>query len=308
MQSAPTKVPQLDLDQPFTVLSDVTFDDNYVTKVDQVAYLGVPNSSTWDNSGNANLIWRHDSKEGFVMYDNVDKGEFAFESNGVNYYKFNIKAGCNKFQFQRKNASTEADTHNTTGTFAETPEYIYKDLRTGINCYMLDGTVNGKTHNGYWCALPAKSGDYRLLYVEQVVEKDANGNTVVTRKKAHPSDVVRSENITVEGKIVSLHIYKERTYEANSGGGLTYTSSNNPEVILQCYDGSKWVDKECHMVFGPLETLPSMGMLPGRKNASVGSDKDDFVYDNGMKSSKTTATKTKVAACGTSISLKTAAQ
>jgi hypothetical protein len=147
---------------------------------------------------------------------------------------------------------------------------------------MLDGTVNGKIHNGYWCALPAKSGDYRLLYVEQVVEKDANGNTVVTRKKAHPSDVVRSENITAEGKIVSLHIYKERTYKASSGGGNTYTSSNNPEVILQRYDGSKWVDEECHMVFGPLETLPSMGMLPGRKNASVGSDKDDFVYDNGI--------------------------
>ena len=282
MQSAPTKVPQLDINQPFTVLSDVTFDDNYVTKVDQVAYLGVPNSSTWDNSGNANLIWRHDSDNGFIMYDNVDNGEFAFESNGVNYYKFNINAGCNKFQFQRKNASTEADYKNTTGTFAETPAYIYKDLRTGINCYMLDGTVNGTTHNGYWCALPAKSGDYRLLYVEQVVEKDANGNTVVTRKKAHPSDVVRSENITAEGKIVSLHIYKERTYEANAGGGKTYESSNNPEVILQRYDGSKWVDEECHMVFGPLETLPSMAMLPSRKNASVGSDKDDFVYDNGI--------------------------
>ena len=287
MQSAPTKVPQLDLDQPFTVLSDVTFDDNYVTKVDQVAYLGVPNSSTWVNSGNANLIWRHDSDKGFTMYDNVDKGEYAFESNGVKYYKFNIKAGCNKFLFQRKNASTEADTHNTTETFAETPAYIYEDLRSGINCYMLDGTVDGKKHNGYWCTLPPQSGDYRLLYVEQVVEKDANNNTVITRKKVHPSDVVKGSEITAEGTIVSLHTYKERTYQAiqiyDAGGNHTYyKSSNNPEIILQRYDGSKWVDEECHMVFGPLETLPSMGMLPGRKNASVGSDKDDFVYDNGI--------------------------
>ena len=283
MQSAPTEVPQLDLNQPFTVLSDVTFDDNYVTKVDQVVYLGVPNSSTWDNSGDANLIWRHDSDKGFVMYDNVDKGDIAFESNGVNYYIFNIKAGCNKFLFQRKNASKEADTHNTTGTFAETPAYIYQDLRTGINCYMLDGTVNGTKHNGYWCALPAKSGDYRLLYVEQVVEKDANGNTVVTRKKAHPSDVVRSENITAEGKIVSLHTYKDRTYEAKLDGGETYTSSNNPEIILQRYDGSKWVDEEWHMVYGPLETLPMMACLPGRKNASPGSDIDDLKYHDGIE-------------------------
>ena len=292
MQSAPTEVPQLDLDQPFIVLSDVTFDDNYVTKVDQVAYLGVPNSSTWDNSGNANLIWRHDSNEGFVMYDNVDKGELAFESNDVKYYKFNIIAGCNKFLFQRKNASTEADTHNTTGTFAETPAYIYRDLRSGINCYMLDGTVDGTKHNGYWCALPPQSGDYRLLYVEQVVEKDAQGTTI-TRKKAHPSDVVRANEITAEGAIVSLHTYQDRTYPAitvyDEGGNHTYDqgSFSNPEIILQKYDGSNWVDMESYMVYRQLETAhASMATLPGRKNASPGSSVDDFRIGDGIEAIK----------------------
>ena len=283
MQSAPTKVPQLDLNQPFTVLSDVTFDDNYVTKVDQVAYLGVPNSSTWSNSGNANLIWRHDSDKGFTMYDNVDEGVFAFESNGVKYYKFNIKAGCNKFEFQRKNASTEADYKNTTSTFAETPAYIYEDLRTGINCYMLDGTVDGKKHNGYWCTLPPQSGDYRLLYVEQVVEKDANNNTVITRTKAHPSDIIRKGTLI---DTVSLHTYKDRKYMANAGGSK-YESSNNPEIILQKYLGNdQWQDVECQMVYGPIETIPAMGQLPGRKNASPNSPIDDLKLHNGIENIK----------------------
>ena len=277
------KVRQFDLTQPYTIERDIRFDANYVTKVPQVAYLGVPNSlSGWaETSTRAQYIWRFDSQGDFLMEEVADRGTFEFEVNGVKYYKYTIQAGCNKFQFQHKTKST--DYYNQKTTHHETNAYLYEVLTTDVNCYMLDGGTYGDLHTGYWCALPARTGDYRLLYVEQVVEKDANGNTVVTRKKAHPSDVVRSENITAEGKIVSLHIYKERTYEANSGGGLTYTSSNNPEVILQRYDGSKWVDEECHMVFGPLETLPSMGMLPGRKNASVGSDKDDFVYDNGIE-------------------------
>ena len=284
MQSAPAadKQRKIDLNQSQTVLGDMTFESNYVTKVPQTIYLGVPNSSTWNNSGNANLIWRYDSYDSFMMYDNLDKGEFEFEANGVKYYKFTLQPGCNKFKFQRKDESTHQDFHNASTTYAETLFYLYEVLNTDVNCYMLDGGMYDGKHTGYWCTLPPRDGDYRLLYVEQVVEKDANGNTVVARKKAHPSDVVKAGEITASGKIVSLHIYKERTYEAKLGGGNTYTSSNNPEVILQRYDGSKWVDEECHMVFGPLETLPSMGMLPGRKNASVGSDKDDFVYDNGI--------------------------
>ena len=277
------KVRKFDLTQPHTVLRDIKLESNYVTKVSQTIYLGVPNSSTWNNSGNANLIWRYDSQGSFMMYDDLDMGKEVFEANGVKYYEFTLQPGCNKFQFQRKDKSTHQDLHNASTTYAQTLFYLYEVLNTDVNCYMLDGGMYGEKHTGYWCALPPQSGDYRLLYVEQVVEKDANNNTVVARKKAHPSDVVRASELNAQGTIVSLHIYKERTYEADLGGGNTYTSSNNPEVILQRYDGSKWVDAECHMVFGPLEAIPSLGMLPGRKNASIGSDKDDFVYDNGIE-------------------------
>ena len=278
------KVRKFDLTQPHTVLRDIKLESNYVTKVSQTIYLGVPNSSTWNNSGNANLIWRYDSYDSFMMYDNLDKGEFEFEANGVKYYKFTLQPGCNKFQFQRKDESTHQDFHNASTTYAKTLFYLYEVLNTDVNCYMLDGGMYDGKHTGYWCTLPPRDGDYRLLYVEQVVEKDADGYTIITRKKAHPSDIIRNGTAS---QIVSLHTYKERKYTADAGGGSTYTSSNNPEIILQKYLGDdQWEDVECQMVYGPIETIPVMGQLPGRKNASSNSAIDDLKLHNGIENIK----------------------
>ena len=280
------KTRQFDLTQPYTIERDIRFDANYVTKVQQIAYLGVPNNNCdWDkNASYANFIWRFDSYYSFPMTNSNDKAEFAFEEDGVKYYKFTIPAGCNKFQIQRKQARND-DNNNQNQTHSHTCDHEYMVLNAGVNCYMLnEGTFNSNTHTGYWCALPAREGDYRLLYVEQVVEKDANGYTIITRKKAHPSDIIRKGT---DRQIVSLHTYKERTYTANAGGGLTYESSNNPEIILQKYIGNnQWQDVECQMVYGPIETIPAMGQLPGRKNASPGSDIDDLKYHNGIENIK----------------------
>ena len=276
------KVRKFDLTQPHTVLRDIKLESNYVTKVAQVAYLGVPNGCDWDKTttaANANLTWRFDSYGSFSMTNSKDKAEFAFEEDGVNYYKFTIPAGCNKFQIQRKEARND-DENNTNYRFSHTCDHEYMVLNAGVNCYMLnEGTFNSNTHTGYWCALPAHTGDYRLLYVEQVVEKDAD-YTVITRTKAHPSDIIRKGTLI---DTVSLHTYKDRKYMANAGGSR-YESSNNPEIILQKYLGNdQWEDVECQMVYGPLETLPVMGQLPGRKNASPGSDIDDLKYHNGIE-------------------------
>ena len=281
------KVRQFNLTQPYTIERDIRFDANYVTKVLQVAYLGVPNNNCdWDkNASYANFIWRFDSYYSFPMTNSNDKAEFAFEEDGVKYYKFTIPAGCNKFQIQRKQARND-DNNNQNQTHSQTCDHEYMVLNAGVNCYMLnEGTFNSNTHTGYWCALPARTGDYRLLYVEQVVEKDADGYyTIITRKKAHPSDIIRKGTAR---QIVSLHTYKERTYTANAGGGSTYTSSNNPEIILQKYLGNdQWEDVECQMVYGPIKTIPAMGQLPGRKNASSNSPIDDLKLHNGIKNIK----------------------
>ena len=138
---------------------------------------------------------------------------------------------------------------------------------------------------GMWVP-EAEEGDYRLLYVEQVVEKSKDsGNewkTIITRKKAHPSDIIKKGT---PSQIVSLHVYKERKYnDANAGNGTTYESSSNPEIILQQYqkvgEVHNWVNIERHMVLGPLETLPGMAMAPGRRNAAANAE---LVYDDGIE-------------------------
>ena len=265
MQSAPVvdKKRQVELNQPFTVLNDVTFDDNYVTKVDQVAYLGVPNNNCdWDkNASYANFTWRFDSDDKFPMTNSKDKAEFAFEEDGVNYYKFTIPAGCNKFQIQRKQARND-DENNQNETFSHTCDHEYMVLNTGINCYMLDnGTFNKNTHTGHWCELPPAKGDYRLLYIEQKVEKE-DWKTVITRTKAHPSNIIREGT---NSQIVSLYINAE---------------GNHPEVILQQYDGTNWTNQERHMVLGPLTADAGMAMLPGRRNAT---NENILIYDDGIE-------------------------
>lgn len=151
---------------------------------------------------------------------------------------------------------------------------------------LADGQV--KLSAAYPSVVTPEAGDYRLLYVEQVVEKSiANGDewkTVITRKKAHPSNIIKKR--TESGvDTVSLHVYNNNTYQAVKNPKATnnedkyYTSPSNSAVILQQYNGTTWEDKEHHMVFKSLETLPSMAMLPGRRNTS---SETTLKYDKGI--------------------------
>ena len=149
---------------------------------------------------------------------------------------------------------------------------------------LADGQV--KLSAAYPSVVTPEAGDYRLLYVEQVVEKSiANGDewkTVITRKKAHPSDIIKKGT---PSQIVSLHVYNKNTYQAVKNPKATnnedkyYTSPSNSAVILQQYNGTTWEDKEHHMVFGPMETLPAMAMLPGRRNTEGNAI---LKYDDGI--------------------------
>ena len=135
-------------------------------------------------------------------------------------------------------------------------------------------TINANKNGVIWTP-PYEVGDYRLLYVDQVVEKGTGADswkTVIRRTYEHPSDVVKKSATTGKRDVVSLHIF---------------TKHENPEVILQQYqtveDEDQWVDIEAHMVNGPLNALPGTAMLPGRKNAGEESGCDDFVYDDGIE-------------------------
>ena len=267
--------------QTLTINGDITLDDNFKTKERHVVYLGVLETlDNWQLENNQTYyIWRYDSK-GSISMTAADEGSYVFTKDGIKYYRFTIAAGCNSYRFERK------DKDSFTGTTHACSEWLdFQIPLTDVNCFTLKDEKDDKNrYKGTWGVLPAQPGDYRLLYVEQVVEKSEKAGdewkTIITRKKAHPSNIIRKGTAR---QIVSLHTYKDRTYMANAGGS-EYESSNNPEIILQKYLGNdQWQDVECQMVYGPLETLPIMANLPGRKNASPGSNIDDLQHQDGIE-------------------------
>ena len=276
IKAEPTKE-ELTTGQTLTINGDITLDDNFKTKERHVVYLGVPETlDNWQLENNQTYyIWRYDSK-GSISMTAADEGSYVFTKDGIKYYRFTIAAGCNSYRFERK------DKDSFTGTTHACSEWLdFQIPLTDVNCFTLKDEKDDKNrYKGTWGVLPAQPGDYRLLYVEQVVEKSEKAGdewkTIITRKKAHPSNIIRKGTAR---QIVSLHTYKDRTYTANLGDELTYESSNNPEIILQKYDGTNWNDVEWHMVYGPLETLPIMANLPGRRNTV----REELYYDDGIE-------------------------
>lgn len=128
-------------------------------------------------------------------------------------------------------------------------------------------------------ALAQNEGDYRLLYVEQT----AISYTEIKVDYSIGSDIIPASATPIQDT-VSLHIYNK----VKEVGLEIFNGINNPEIILQQYTSGTWVDKECHMVFGPLQIKNggSIIKLPGRKNAGSDSDIDDFVYDSGIPAIK----------------------
>ena len=262
-----------------TVCGNTTIDENFVTRNPHVVYFRVPTSlaTSWNANGTTNFVYSYnDIKKGETGYVTTMVADNSIQDAQYTYYHCTIPAGCHTFRFERKNNTNESALQSTVS-------FTHAMPFNGMNCFTITNK-SGDEYTGYWDVL-LTNGDYRLLYVEQVVEKsNASGNewkTVVTRKKAHPSDIIKKG---VESQIVSLHIYKERKYQAvkkyNGSTPEFYESSNNPEIILQQYSNGVWVDKESHMVFGPLETLPGMAMAPGRRNAAADGE---LVYDDGIE-------------------------
>ena len=288
------KKQKIDITQSFTVYSDVKFDDNFVTKKPYDCYLAVPdNLSEWHHTEGGKeaeyFIWRHSDFKSFEMIGRTHQGVFQYAENGYKYYKFTILEGCNKLSFQHKFPEATDTENNDNHTYQSVTIDKFSIPTTDVNCFVLTGASSG-----YWTKLPARNGDYRLLYVEQVVEKDKENNTVLTRKKAHPSDVIKKGEPV---DTVSLHVYRERSYQGikrydeegpnnNKQHDYYTTQASNASVILQQWNGSKWIDLSHHMVFGPLEAVPEVALLPGRKNAASSYSSENITnlyYDDGIE-------------------------
>ena len=106
---------------------------------------------------------------------------------------------------------------------------------------------------------PLLTGDFRLRYIEQ---------TPISKTQVREDYYINSDEIAKAAAgtktIVSLHIYN-RIVTVN---GQTVRNINNPEIILQQFNGTDWIDLERHMVFGPLKTNNAGAIkMPSRRNA-----------------------------------------
>ena len=129
---------------------------------------------------------------------------------------------------------------------------------TTSNCLRLSALWKGGGWIDCWTTPPTHQYDYRLLYREQTVKS----KTEIEIDYEHNSDIVKYVAEGTKVDTLSLHIYNKVSNDGVNG-------INNPEIILQQYDGSKWVDKESYMVFGPLKSdNPSVIRMPERKNSA----------------------------------------
>ena len=245
---------------PYTLCGSTTISANFVTILPHTVYLNITDYN-WSNDG---------AKLAIYVYDETDQeGQGTWipltQVGSTKYYTATIPAGESNFNFVRLSSSTL----NWNNKWNQTGNLAIPVTRSNTFKLTSFGT-DGKDATGVWETGAAFSGDYRLAYVEQVVANGEGANnwkTVInnTTPSHTPDDIIRKR---ANGRdTISLFI--------NVDG-------DNPEVILQQYDGSKWVDRETHMVTGPLKAGAGMAMINGRRNASADSNIDDFVYDDGI--------------------------
>lgn len=140
---------------------------------------------------------------------------------------------------------------------------------TRYNCFKLNAyrSSTGEWVDT-WTTLPTQTGDYRLIYREQTVESK---NEIRIDYEFNEGDRIKNinfDNQTAKTKTdtVSLHIYN-KVYKVSDDE--TINGVNNPEVILQQWNGTEWADVERYMVFGPLRSNKTgVIKMPHRKNTT----------------------------------------
>ena len=136
------------------------------------------------------------------------------------------------------------------------------------NTYQYKATADKNITAKFAEIIPTTPGNFRLKYVEQ---------TPISKTEIHEDYFIYSDEVEIgsPGKedVVSMHIFNRRENYINN--------LNNPEIILQQYNGTEWVDIERHMVFGPLKTNKGgVIKMPTRRNAT---EIPSIIYDKGIE-------------------------
>ena len=196
----------------------------------------------------------------FETRDNISY-TLAYSTSTHNVYRATFPAGYHTIKIKANGTQVVSG-------------YRQIPINSASNCFTIEGNA------GTWGDLPIKNGDYRLLYVEHEVTTNA-GEPKTTRQNAHPSDVFRFDDI-YKKDTVSLHIFNQTSNDwMDEAGKLIPGAQNNPAIVLQQYNGSKWEDVQVHMVYGPIRAKMDMAAMPGRKGANP-----IKLYDTGIENIK----------------------
>ena len=250
---------------------------NFVRKDDQVVYLNlnglsaIPN--TWlPGTGETTTYYAYvyntlTGEQLWIEMTQVEDKCYTCTIPGGKYNRLNFVHSTN-LELDQITNFTITDLKNS-GKEKRRSDFLTIPA-TRYNCYRIRGVYSSNTGSGKegyvdgWVAPPTQIGDYRLIYIEQEVASKTEINRTY---EFNEGDRIKKIASGTKTDIVSLHIYNKVSKDNN--GNLTGTALNNPEIILQQWDGTTWVDRERHMVFGPLQTDNTGHIrMPGRKNTA----------------------------------------
>ena len=262
---------------------------HFVRSEDQVVYLHLINykgniAKGWENATKENCTYYAFVENSFYYYSNPRRTEWIkMEPIGDYCYRCTIPGGLyDRVNFVQAK-ETAPDINGNTELYVGYNNNENQHKRSGFvripatrhNCYRLGGIYSSTNVNGAdaWTTPPTTTGDYRLIYIEQEVASKTEINRTY---EFIDGDRVKKIASGTKLDTVSLHIYNKVSKDNN--GNLTGTALNNPEIILQQWDGTAWVDVERYMVFGPLRSNnPGVIKMPNRKNTSA-----KIVVDKGI--------------------------
>ena len=234
---------------------------NLVRTDEQVIYLDISNKDKADSKWNGKTQFGCNLRTSFAIENNCTPQTATFEQVTNTLYKLTIQA--NVFE-----SITIVDAiNNHLVTVSTLPQAI---PYTRYNCFKLNAyqSSTGEWVDA-WTTVDTEEGDYRLIYREQTI---VDKNNIRVDYEFNEGDRIKKITSDTKTDIVSLHIYNKVSKDGVNG-------INNPEVILQQWNGTDWVDVERYMVFGPLRSdKPGVIKMPNRKNTAS----ETIVVDKGI--------------------------
>lgn len=239
--------------QTYDPINPPTVLTNFVRTDEQVIYLDISNKDVASTKWNGVTNFGCNRRTNFKEINKLEPGSVYFEEVRNSLLKVTVEA--NAFEYVTIHEKENAENCSTDRLAIPSTRY---------NCFKLNAyqSSTGEWVDA-WTTLPTLEGDYRLIYREQTV---VDKNEIRIDYEFNEGDRIKNINFNTQTAgtqtdTVSLHIYNKVSAGING--------VNNPEVILQQWNGTEWADVERYMVFGPLRSNDAgVIKMPHRKNTT----------------------------------------